>query len=392
MNASKDPPFHVLDEEGSTDLLVIAGEASGDEHAAHLIEELLLRSPHLKVVSMGGPRLQEAGSSALYDLTDHAVVGIFEVLRNLSFFRRLMKKTVNWIRENQPKVVMLVDYPGFNLRLANALKDEGISRKGGGQVRVLQYVSPQLWAWKPQRRFLMERVLDGLGVLFPFEVKCYADVDLPVSFVGHPFVSQNYELPVRYLEDGPLLLLPGSRVQPVERILPPFLDAFEALSEDYPNLRAQIPVPDERLRKLVGSIVGRCPCADRVEVVEATEGLSARAALMSSGTMSFACALAGLPGVIAYKAHPITYWIGKCLVKIPHLGMANVLLPENPPYREFLQGAANGRNLSSELAQIIDQPNARADAIEVSGKLKDILTQEEGRGAVDWLIEAGSLE
>jgi lipid-A-disaccharide synthase len=164
------------------------------------------------------------------------------------------------------------------------------------------------------------------------------------------------------------------------------------LSEDYPNLRAQIPVPDERLRKLVGSIVGRCPCADRVEVVEATEGLSARAALMSSGTMSFACALAGLPGVIAYKAHPITYWIGKCLVKIPHLGMANVLLPENPPYREFLQGAANGRNLSSELAQIIDQPNARTDAIEVSGKLKDILTQEEGRGAVDWLIEAGSLE
>ena len=218
MNASKDPLFHVLDEEGSTDLLVIAGEASGDEHAAHLIEELLLRSPHLKVVSMGGPRLQEAGSSALYDLTDHAVVGIFEVLRNLSFFRRLMKKTVNWIRENQPKVVMLVDYPGFNLRLANALKEEGISRKGGGQVRVLQYVSPQLWAWKPQRRFLMERVLDGLGVLFPFEVKCYADVDLPVSFVGHPFVSQNYQLPVRYLEDGPLLLLPGSRVQPVERI------------------------------------------------------------------------------------------------------------------------------------------------------------------------------
>ncbi len=132
MNASKDPPFHVLDEEGSTDLLVIAGEASGDEHAAHLIEELLLRSPHLKVVSMGGPRLQEAGSSALYDLTDHAVVGIFEVLRNLNFFRRLMKKTLNWIRENQPKVVMLVDYPGFNLRLANALKDEGISRKGGG--------------------------------------------------------------------------------------------------------------------------------------------------------------------------------------------------------------------------------------------------------------------
>jgi lipid-A-disaccharide synthase len=108
--------------------------------------------------------------------------------------------------------------------------------------------------------------------------------------------------------------------------------------------------------------------------------------------MSFACALAGLPGVIAYKAHPITYWIGKRLVKIPHLGMANVLLPDDPPYREFLQGAANGKSLSAELGQILKEPKARNKALSVSVKLRDILTQAEDPGAVDWLIESGALE
>ena len=127
-------------------------------------------------------------------------------------------------------------------------------------------------------------------------------------------------------------------------------------------------------------------------MVGATDGLVARAALMSSGTMSFACALAGLPGVIAYKAHPITYWIGKRLVKIPHLGMANVLLPDDPPYREFLQGAANGKSLSAELGQILKEPKARNKALSVSVKLRDILTQAEDPGAVDWLIESGALE
>ena len=132
----EDPCFHTVGE-GPTDLLVLAGEASGDEHAADLVEKLLSHSPQLKVVSMGGPCLEEAGAAHLYELADHAVVGIFEVLRNLTFFRRLMKQTVEWIRKNQPKVVMLVDYPGFNLRLAKVLKDKGISSKGGGQVRVL---------------------------------------------------------------------------------------------------------------------------------------------------------------------------------------------------------------------------------------------------------------
>ena len=134
-----------------------------------------------------------------------------------------------WIKKFRPKLILLVDYPGFNLRLANELKKIGISVKGGGEVKVLQYISPQLWAWKPKRRFMMEKVLDGLAVIFKFELKCYQDTNLPVAFVGHPFVSENFKKKIFYDPNGSLLILPGSRVQPVQRILPVFLDAYEML-------------------------------------------------------------------------------------------------------------------------------------------------------------------
>ena len=181
------------------DLLIVAGEASGDEHASLLAKDLLEREPGLSIAALGGPGLEAQGASLLFNLVDHSVVGIFEVLKNYGFFKSLFRQTLDWIEEKRPKAVLLVDYPGFNLRLATALKQKGLSVKGGGTIKVLQYVSPQLWAWKPKRRFLMEKVLDGLAVLFPFELDCYRDVDLPVSFVGiplpvriifHPFLTQ----------------------------------------------------------------------------------------------------------------------------------------------------------------------------------------------------------
>ena len=129
------------------DLLVVAGEASGDEHGSLLVEEILERKPELSVSALGGPGLQATGASLLFNLVDHSVVGIFEVLKNYGFFRKLFRRTLSWIQEKKPKAVLLVDYPGFNLRLAKAMKDKGLSTKGGGSTKVLQYVSPQLWAW-----------------------------------------------------------------------------------------------------------------------------------------------------------------------------------------------------------------------------------------------------
>ena len=254
---------------------------------------------------------------------------------------------MQWVEEFRPHAILLVDYPGFNLRLSDALRKKGLSRQGGGDIQVFQYVSPQLWAWKPKRRFKMANVLDGLAVIFPFEVKCYKDVSLPVSFVGHPFVGGDYRSPVSYHDKGPLLLLPGSRLQPIQRILPCFLDAAEKLIQYDPDLKIEVPVPSPQIKDCVEQILSHRPTLrNRILIRENLHGLKARVALMSSGTMSFACALAGIPGVIAYKAHFLTYLLGKILINVPFLGMANLLLPDAPPYKEFIQSDAYGASLS----------------------------------------------
>ena len=225
-------------------------------------------------------------------------MGVFEVLRNYPFFKKLFQETIDWIQSFQPKAILLVDYPGFNLRLAESLRKLGISQKGGGKIRVLQYVSPQLWAWKPRRRFKMANVLDGLGVIFPFEVNCYDDVDLPVHFVGHPFLSKSFSLPVEFNSNGPILLLPGSRLQPIRRILPPFLKTFRKILTDFPEMKAQIPMPNSKLASFTQEIIQSYDLPDNsIQVCTGSSKLQARFVLMSSGTMSFACALAGIPGL-----------------------------------------------------------------------------------------------
>ncbi len=374
------------------DLLVVAGEASGDEHAAQAVLDLRARNPNLKISSLGGEKLQAAGTELLFPLADHGVVGLFEVLKNYGFFRDVFEKTISWIEQAKPRCILLVDYPGFNLRLARALQQRGISQKGGGEIPVLQYVSPQLWAWKPKRRFAMADTLDGLGVIFPFETKCYEDVSLPVSFVGHPFAHPSYQSPVKYDPQGELLLLPGSRVQPVSRILPVFLDALEELTMGGQRVQAVLPASSPQIRERVECMLShRSKLKNCVRVVNRTEGLSARAALMSSGTMSLSCAWAGIPGVIGYRAHPITYLIGKLLVQVPHLGMANLLLPDHPPNPEFLQGSATGSRLAAEIRKILQDEGSGKKAAHTAEKLHQLLAQPQERGLVEWLVQEGKL-
>tara|TARA_Y100001934_G_scaffold261898_1_gene335781 strand:- start:888 stop:2057 length:1170 start_codon:yes stop_codon:yes gene_type:complete len=376
----------------SIDLLVIAGEASGDEHAARLLKDLKAKKPDLKVAALGGPRLQEAGAELLLDLTKYAVVGIFEVLRNYWFFRKLFHETIGCIQKFRPQAVLLVDYPGFNLRLADALRQRGISKKGGGSVRLLQYVSPQLWAWKPKRRFHMARNLDALGVIFPFETETYADVDLSVQFVGHPFARDDYEPTLAQDPEAPVLLLPGSRKQPVSRIFPALLNAFLLAAKERPDLRAQVVCPNDELYQLVSGIIAhRAGGRDKVTICGNDEKVAASAVLTSSGTMSLACAMAGIPGAIAYRAHPLTYLLGRMLVQIPHLGMANILLPDMPIYPEFIQGDAKPVQLAQRLCRCLDDPVETTRAQEAAEKLSKLLAQPADLSVADWLLAEGGL-
>lgn len=332
------------------EVLYVAGEHSGDQHAAELAQAYARLRPAAVQAAVGGPALAAAGVRVLHDLVAHSVVGLVEVLRHYGAFKALFEQLIAWIERIGPQVVVLVDYPGFNLRLAAELKRRGISRKGGGAIAVYQYVSPQIWAWKARRRFKMAEVLDELGVIFPFEVDCYADTALPVRYVGHPFLHKGRINPVRVQADGPVLLLPGSRRQAVGRIFPQMLAAYRRYRADGGRRDAVVLYPDAAIRSELEALLAGAD-AQGVRLQPVGEGIGAGVVLSSSGTMSFNCALAGLPGAIVYRAHPLTYAIGRMLVGVQWLGIASLILGETY-YPEYVQGAARPQQLAAVLRQV----------------------------------------
>ena len=360
------------------DVLIIAGEHSGDQHAAAMLRDLRASQPSVQVCALGGPELSAAGAQLLHDLTASSVVGLVEVLKNYSYFKGLFDATLRWIETHRPRAVCFIDYPGFNLRLARELHERGLSCKGGGDIRLLFYISPQIWAWKAGRRFTMAQHLDALAVIFPFEVECYRDTDLDVEFVGHPFLAPGHTSPVRDDPGGPVLLLPGSRPQAVRRIFPALLDGYRAAATGRP---AVVLYPSDAIRTVLES--ARPP--DSVEFRRGEgETLGASAVLTSSGTMSMHCALAGIPGAIAYRANPLTYWIGRYLVKVPYLGIANLILRE-PMYPEYLQDAATPAALAAELRTCLEDPQRRERTQIQADRLRAALAHPARLTAAAWL-------
>lgn len=371
--------------EGRPDLLLVVGEHSGDQHAALAVKALLARRPDLKVAALGGPALEEAGAQVLYDMTQAAVVGLVEVLKNVRYLKELFEKSLNWIETHRPRAVCFVDYPGFNLRLAGELFSRGVARRAGGDVALLYYISPQIWAWKGKRRFSMAQSLDSLAVIFPFEVESYSDTELDVEFVGHPFLSEAYEPLLHYDPEGPLLLLPGSRSIPVERIFPVLLDVYEALLRERPDQKALVFYPDEPILKILRAKLARRPHLEAmVRLVEKDFRTGARAVLTSSGTMSLSCALAGVPGVIAYKANWFTYLVGRLVLKIPYLGICNLLL-DKEMYPEYIQGRAAVETLVKETRDCLESSGRLEQTREDAARLRRILSTPSSRAIDVWL-------
>lgn len=384
-------PDHFAAPEEPVDLLVVVGEHSGDQHAARLIRRLREISPALRVSALGGEALRESGCQLLFDTTRFSAVGLFEVLRHYGFFRRFFQCTTDWITKHQPKAVLLVDYPGFNLRLARWMKESGQSCAGGGRLRCLFYIGPQIWAWKAGRRFKMAQWLDALGVIFPFEVSCYADTNLSVSFVGHPFAEADYVSPVTYAPNDTVLLLPGSRPGPVKRIYPVLLAAAQALRSRRPGVRFCTLYPGESIRELLEEMrIRHAP--DLAVEASGGGGIKAAAVLTSSGTMSLHCALSGIPGAIVYRANPMTYVLGRLVVKIPYLGMANLLL-QRPAWPEYLQGDAKPERLAAEVEACLDDADRPVQAAKDARALLALLSPQSGETSVNahsaarWLQE-----
>lgn len=364
---------------GSVDLLVIAGEHSGDEHAARMVRQLLGQQPGLRVCALGGPRLAAAGAQLLQDLTAGSAMG-FAVIAKISHYKKLIADIVGWVGRHRPRAVCFVDSSGLNLRIAQGLMDRGFAAKAGGPTRLLYYISPQIWASRPGRRFQMSRHLDGLAAIFPFEPACYADTRLPVEFVGHPFVAPDYAAPVAFDPAGPVLLLPGSRRQVVARIFPLLLEAYRESGTTRP---AVVLYPGE---EILGVLQAASPPANVTlqRTGAATGPVCAAAVLTASGTMSMHCALAGIPGALTYRTDALTYALGRLLVNVEFIGIANLLLDE-PMYPEFIQGAATPAALAGELRAALEQPGRLAQTRDQAARLRALLAQPARGTAADWL-------
>ena len=368
------------------DVLILAGEHSGDEHAARLVRELRALKPDLRVAAVGGESLKAEGAELIFDLVEHSVIGFVEVLKQYGFFKALFHALREWVREHRPRHILLVDYPGFNLRFAAALKKAGLSRKGGGETGVWYYIAPQVWAWKAKRRFLMAEILDGLGCILPFEESFFGDTSLPVRFVGHPFVDPSYELPLGYDPEGAVLLLPGSRVQQINRVFPLQLEGFAGLRKRQPEVRGKVLYPSERIRvELENLLAGQPGIEGAIQLKRNVEGARGSAVLMSSGTMSLACALAGVPGAIVQRVQPLTYWMARRLVKIEFIGLANIIL-ERPLIPEYIQ-QVDPLMLADELARSLGDAERIAAAREGAADLQERLSASGSHPAAEWVLE-----
>ena len=364
-------------EEREPRVYLVAGEASGDRLAADLLRELK-KNPRLRAFGVGGPMLKAAGQEQSLDLAKHAVVGLTDVLKNLPKFLKIFGEVKHEIAELDPDVVVLVDYPGFNLRLAKALHGE---RNGPA---VVYYVSPQVWAWKAGRAKTMERILERLLVIFPFEVEWFARhaPRLRTRWVGHPLADRWIEQAHAQRDEIPCVaLLPGSRTKEIDRHWPILLQTAQRIVQEERNVRFISMAASHETRQRMEEIWAKYPMSgvslDILSGQSLTQLTRCSMAIVASGTATLECAMAGLPMLVVYQASWLTYGLGRMLVKLPYLSMVNVLAGEKV-VPEFLQGAAEPERLARAALQILRNPKG-AETMAV--RIREVAKKLGGPGA-----------
>lgn len=328
-----------------TKIAVVAGEASGDLHASEVIRELSKLDPKLETFGIGGDLLAREGMVLLHHASEMGIVGLFNVLRHLPMFRRVFNELIEAIEKARPDAVLLVDYPDFNLRVARRCKEMGL--------KVVYYISPQLWAWRKGRVRQIARYVDQMIVIFPFEEAFYREHGVPVTYVGHPLIEQlaGVRKPARKPDVLRVALLPGSRRMEIESLLPPMLEAVEILRRER-NVDAyliQAPTIDHdeltALMERTGIEVPILP-HDRGEGVAAAD-----VALSSSGTATLESAILGTPVVVMYRLSRATYALARRLIRLPHFSLVNIVAgKEIVP--ELIQDEVNGERIAEEVRKL----------------------------------------
>lgn len=351
-----------------------AGESSGDSHAANLYLELKKQFPKLHAIGMGGAKMSQAGISLCYDSSQIAVIGAVEVIKHYVEIRRALKKMQELLLNERPDLLICVDYKEFNYQLAKFAKQNGI--------KVLFYVSPQVWAWRKNRVKKYGAVIDMMAVIFPFETAYYEAKNVPVRYVGHPSVDKVIpKLPksealkqFNLNADAPIIgLVAGSRANEIKRLFPVMLEAAQKLKVNFPNAQFILPQADSLPDSLIRNYLNHAKVNVTVIKNQPYDVMQCCDAIMTcSGTATLEIALLGIPMVICYRLNSLTYFLGKMLVKTRFIGLPNIIFGEGI-VRELIQNEATAQNLAIEITHFLTNKeaaqNCRTDLEVVREKL-----------------------
>ena len=367
-------------------ILVLAGEMSGDQHAARLLRAVKTLRPDVQAFGYGGDELAAEGMEILEHTRDLAVMGFWEVLKRYGYFRRIFAELEARVRRDPPDLILGVDYPGFNLRFAKAVRDL--------HIPTVHYICPQVWAWKQSRIPKMARVLDRLICIFPFEPPLFAHTGLPAFYCGHPLVAETLAVDADpdWGSAAPrLALLPGSRTQEIDRLFPPMILAADRLLQRDPNLQVRVAAANEGLAERMRDWLKAHPQIQAPEIVVGkTRALikGADAALVTSGTATLETALLGTPMVVTYRTSPLTYAIGKRLIKVKHIGMVN-LVAGREVCPEKIQQHAEADELAGAVAPLLADTPERRTMLEGLAEVRaKLLADDEGLRPARCILES----
>ena len=362
----------------------VAGEVSADNHGAALMRSLRELAVDLNFIGRGGPQMRAiAGKQFKNWIGDAAVLGLWEVIRKYGYFREQFRQTLNEIKEGKPDAVVLIDYPGFNLRLARAL------RKQSPRQKLIYYISPQVWAWNRGRIKKMARLLDLMLCIFPFEADLYNKSGLRTVFVGHPMIERLRAQKIDIERDPDLIgLFPGSRMREARKIFPLMLETVQQLQKHNRNLRFEVAAASGELaREIKGMFDG---CLQDRQVIQIKVGETAAlmqralAGIVASGSATLEAAYFRLPFVLIYKVAWPTYLAARLVVSIKYLGMPNVLA-DREVVPEFIQHQANSDAIVKAMRRLMEDADARARTV---AEFDEIIRKLGGSGASEKAAQA----
>ncbi len=349
----------------SKKILLVAGETSGDLHGAHLVEAIHQIDPQVQLLGIGGEHLARKGMKILYNSQSLSVVGLTEVLFKLGVILKALKGLKEALDQEKPNLIVLIDFPDFNLRLAKTARQKGIP--------VLYYISPQIWAWRPGRVKLIAERVKKMVVFFPFEVPLYKAAGVDVELVGHPLVdivkpTLSKEEAFRKFGLDPqrrtVGLLPGSRIHEVERLLPPLLASAHLLQREIPDLQFVIPLAPGFSEKTLSPWVRNSPAPLKFiqgwtyDVMNISDLL-----ILASGTATLEAALLGKPMIIIYKVSLLSSWVGRVMIRVKHIGLVNLVAGKGVA-PELIQKDVNPKRIAEEGLRILKDSVLRQEMVE----------------------------